>query len=111
MRTVVLNNNGNAYPERQIIPNYAGNVLSNVREMRLSNFERGRDKEPIWVLIQFFDENRNSSDFVSLDHTFFDRFNELKLQIKTQYSSYAIILNVNDGEKEVIFDLDLITEN
>jgi hypothetical protein len=111
MRTVVLNNNRNAYPERQMTPNYVGNVLSNVREMRLSNLKRGKDQEPIWVIIQFFDENRNSSDYVSLDHTFIDQSTELKLQIKTQYSSYVIILNVDDGEKEVIFDLDLITEN
>lgn len=111
MRTVVLNNNGNAYPERQMNPNYAGNVLSNVREMRLSNFKRGRDQKPIWVIISFFDESRNSSDYVSLDHTFIDQNTELTLQIKPEYCSYVIVLNTNDGEKEVIFDLDLLPQN
>jgi hypothetical protein len=104
MTTVILNNNNNAYPGLRVDLECAGYSLRGVRKMHLKNFKT--DQERFWVIVQFFDKYRNSLDYVSID-----RSTELTLHVKQEYSSYVVILNTNDGEREVSFDLDLVAKN
>jgi hypothetical protein len=104
MTTVKLNNNNNAYPGRQMDPACVGYSLRGIREMHLNNFKT--DEERFWVIVQFFDKYRNSVGYVSID-----RSTELTLQVKEEYSSYVVILNTNDGERQVGFDLELVAKN
>lgn len=98
MTSIMLNNKNNAFPANQGFP------LNGIREMSVTNFKT--DHERFWMIVQFFDKDRNSIDFASIYQP-----KELALQVKEQYSSFVIILNTNDGEKEVEFDLALVSKN
>lgn len=104
MATVKLNKNNYAYPGMQMNPECVGYSLRGIREMHLNNFKT--DRERFWIIVQFFDNDRNPLAYASID-----RCTELALQIKEEHFSYVVILNTNDGGREVSFDLDLIGKN
>lgn len=104
METITLNNNNNAYSGIKMNPGRNLFSLHGIHEMQLNNFRS--EPKKFWIIIQFFSEHGDSLDYFSIDQAI-----ELAVPIKPEYSSYVVILNTNDGEREVSFDLSLIAKN
>jgi hypothetical protein len=103
MNTITLNKQCNAYPASQLLPSLVGCPIEKRtgKEMHLNNFKT--DKERFWMIVQFFKADKSIADFASIHEP-----GDISIKLKDEFSSFVIILDTDEGERQVSFDMEFL---